>query len=98
MKTAVKKLRRSSERHVIDRPPRLSRHPKVSNAEARKRVDELRKQILQHDHSYYVLDSPTTSDAQYDRLMRELLELEAAHPDLQSPDSPTQRVGGAPAE
>ncbi len=49
------------------------------------------------DHDYYLLDQPTLPDAEYDRLMRELQALEAAHPELVSPDSPTQRVGGAPS-
>ncbi len=59
-----------------------------------KRVAELRRQIEHHDHRYYVLDDPEISDARYDVLMRELRELEAAHPRLVTPDSPTQRVGG----
>jgi DNA ligase (NAD+) len=63
-------------------------------AAARKRVDELRKLIARHDHLYYALDRPEVSDADYDALMRELRELEAAHPDLISPESPTQRVSG----
>jgi DNA ligase (NAD+) len=62
------------------------------------RVEALRKEIARHDHLYYTLDAPEISDAQYDRLMRELQSLEAAHPELVTPDSPTQRVGGAPAE
>ena len=56
----------------------------------------LRVQIEQHNHSYYVLDQPTVSDAEYDRLFRELQALELAFPELLRPDSPTQRVGGAP--
>ncbi len=62
-----------------------------------KRVAELRRQIEHHDHRYYVLDDPQISDARYDALMRELRELEAAHPGLVTPDSPTQRVGGQPS-
>jgi DNA ligase (NAD+) len=58
------------------------------------RVDELRHEIEQHDYRYYVLDAPTVDDAAYDELMRELRELEAVHPELQSSDSPTQRVAG----
>jgi DNA ligase (NAD+) len=64
----------------------------------RKRIAELREEIRQHNVRYYVLDDPEISDAAYDRLMRELEELEAAHPDLVTPDSPTQRVGAEPAE
>jgi DNA ligase (NAD+) len=62
------------------------------------RVRELRERIRAADHAYYVLDQPVLADAEYDRLMRELTVLEAGHPDLRSPDSPTQRVGGTPSE
>ena len=62
------------------------------------RVRELRQRILAADHAYYVLDRPVLADAEYDRLMRELAALEAEHPALQSPDSPTQRVGGTPGD
>src|SRR5690348_2544458 len=64
----------------------------------KKRLAELRAQIRRHEHLYYVMDSPEISDAEFDRLMKELKELEGAHPDLVSPDSPTQRVGGKPRE
>lgn len=59
-------------------------------------AEELRRQIRYHDFRYYVLDDPALPDAEYDRLYQELLALEAAHPSLRSPDSPTQRVGGEP--
>ncbi|MFW6369467.1 MAG: NAD-dependent DNA ligase LigA, partial [Myxococcota bacterium] len=62
------------------------------------RADELRRLIRHHDYLYYVLDAPEISDAEYDRLFRELEEIEAAHPEIVTPDSPTQRVGGAPGE
>jgi len=62
---------------------------------ARKRVDELRRQLEHHNRLYYVLDAPTISDAEYDALFRELQRLEEQYPGLVSPDSPTQRVGGA---
>ena len=62
------------------------------------RAEELRRQINRHNYLYYVLDQPEVSDAEYDRLMRELQEIEAAHPALITPDSPTQRVGARPAE
>ncbi len=62
------------------------------------RIRQLRDQIHYHNHRYYVLDDPEISDAEYDRLMRELLELEQQFPDLITEDSPTQRVGGAPLE
>jgi DNA ligase (NAD+) len=61
-----------------------------------KRAAELRKEILHHEHRYYVLDDPEISDTDYDDLVRELQELEAEHPELLTPDSPTQRVGGKP--
>ena len=60
------------------------------------RAAELRAQIAQHDYHYYVLDEPLIPDAEYDRLMRELRALEEAHPELVTPDSPTQRVSGTP--
>ncbi|MGI8959472.1 MAG: NAD-dependent DNA ligase LigA [Bryobacteraceae bacterium] len=63
-----------------------------------KRVEELRRQLEHHEYLYYVLDKPEVSDAEFDRLMRELREIEEAHPELRSPDSPTQRVGGQPRE
>jgi DNA ligase (NAD+) len=70
----------------------------MSVAEAvRRRAEELRREIESHNYRYYVLDSPTVSDSEFDRLFRELAALEAAHPGLATPDSPTQRVGGAPA-
>jgi len=65
---------------------------------AKLRVEELRSQIAYHDYRYYVLDSPEISDAEYDALMQELRRLEAEHPELITPDSPTQRVGGQPVE
>jgi DNA ligase (NAD+) len=61
-------------------------------------VGELRERIRAADHAYYVLDAPILADAEYDRLMRDLASLEAEHPRLLTPDSPTQRVGGAPSE
>jgi DNA ligase (NAD+) len=64
----------------------------------KKRAEELRRQINTHNHSYYVLDDSTISDVEYDGLLQELRALESEHPDLLTPDSPTQRVGGAPAD
>ncbi len=64
----------------------------------RQHVERLRKELHLHNYRYYVLDTPIISDAEYDRLMRELMELESVHPDLYDPTSPTQRVGAAPAE
>ena len=63
-----------------------------------KRIDDLRAQIRRHDHLYHVKDSPQISDAEFDSLMRELRQLEKQRPDLVTSDSPTQRVGGAPAD
>ena len=60
------------------------------------RLLELRKQLEWHNYRYHVQDDPEISDAEYDRLLRETLELEALHPEWVTPDSPTQRVGGAP--
>jgi len=62
------------------------------------RIAELRQKLEYHNYLYYVKDTPEISDAEYDRMFRELLELEKAHPELASPDSPTQRVGGEPLE
>jgi len=70
----------------------------LPSAGDRARVEALRQQLRAADHAYYVLDQPVLSDAEYDRLLRELAELEAAHPELATPDSPTLRVGGAPSE
>ena len=62
----------------------------------RERVTRLREEIEHHNHQYYVLDAPVISDAEYDRLFRELEQLETEHPELVTPDSPTQRVGAVP--
>src|SRR6516164_9502646 len=64
--------------------------------QARARHTELAEEIRRHDHAYYVLAQPTISDQQYDRLYRELIDLEKEFPKLVTPDSPTQRVGGEP--
>src|SRR6516225_3813377 len=63
-----------------------------------KKIEKLRDDIRRHEHSYHVLDAPEISDAGFDRLMQELKRLEADHPDLITPDSPSQRVGGKPRE
>ena len=67
-----------------------------SRAAAAKEILELRQQIEKHNFQYHVLDDPLISDADYDRLFRRLVELEKAHPELASPDSPTQKVGAPP--
>jgi len=66
--------------------------------QAVKRIEELRAEIRRHEHLYYVMDTPAISDAEFDKLMKELKALEAEHPELVTPDSPSQRVGGKPAE
>jgi DNA ligase (NAD+) len=70
----------------------------MAKAGAKKRAGELRKEIAKHDRLYYQHDDPEISDTQYDDLLRELREIEEANPDLVTPDSPTQRVSGAPLE
>ena len=60
------------------------------------RAKWLREEIERSNYEYFVLDAPTKSDAEYDRLMRELREMEEKHPTLRTPDSPTQRVGSEP--
>ena len=70
----------------------------MDKSKAEKRIGQLRAEIEQHDYRYYVLDEPTIPDAEYDRLLRELGSLEEAFPDLVTPESPTQRVGGEPLE
>jgi len=61
-------------------------------------IEQLRESLRYHEHRYYVLDSPEISDSEYDAMLRRLQELEREHPELITPDSPTQRVGGAPRE
>src|SRR5919201_3204750 len=70
----------------------------ASRAALERKIEGLRDQIRYHEHRYYVLDAPELSDADFDLLMRELQALEAEHPELITPDSPTQRVGGKPRE
>ncbi len=65
---------------------------------AAQRIEALRGEIRRHDHAYYVLGDPTITDRQYDKLLDELKQLESQHPELITPDSPTQRVGGTPLE
>ena len=67
-------------------------------ADPRKRAESLREEIRRHEHLYYVLDQPEISDADYDALIRELQKIETQHPNLLTPDSPTQRVGGKARE
>src|SRR5260370_35852627 len=65
---------------------------------AAREARELREEIQRHEPLYYVLDAPEITDAEYDALMRRLIAIETAHPELIAPDSPTQRVGGKPRE
>src|SRR5215470_4531822 len=66
--------------------------------DVQRRIDDLREKLRYHEYRYYVLDDPEITDAEFDRLMNELKAMEAAHPGLITPDSPTQRVGGKPRE
>ncbi len=70
----------------------------MTSAEASKRHAQLAEDIRRHDHAYYILAKPTISDGEYDRRLRELIDLETAHPELVTPDSPSRRVGGAPMD
>jgi DNA ligase (NAD+) len=72
--------------------------PATKGKDTRAKIDGLRDKIRYHEHRYYVLDDPEISDAQFDQLMIELNQLEEGHPELITPDSPTQRVGGKPRE
>jgi len=72
--------------------------PVMSSPAISKKIEALREKIRHHEYRYYVLDSPEISDAEFDALMNELKRLEAEHPKLITPDSPTQRVGGKPRE
>jgi DNA ligase (NAD+) len=74
----------------------ISTMPSAKSAE--QQIEALREELRHHEHLYYVLDAPVIPDAQYDELMNQLKALEAKHPDLITPDSPTQRVGGKPRE
>src|SRR5258707_15671911 len=71
---------------------------KAAPASVKKEIEELREKLGYHEYRYYVLDDPEISDAAYDRMMNRLKELEAAHPELVTPDSLTVRVGGAARE
>jgi DNA ligase (NAD+) len=72
--------------------------PNKPDSTPAQRAAELRAELRRHEHLYYVLDAPEIADAAYDALMNELKRIEADHPELLTPDSPTQRVGGKPAE
>ncbi len=76
----------------------MARARRSASRDAADEIDRLRREIEHHNHRYYVLDEPLVADSEYDALFRRLEELEAAHPELHTPDSPTQRVGAAPLE
>src|SRR5919109_4861845 len=76
----------------------MSKEGGMDRDEAQQLIEPLRQQLHYHNYRYHVLDDPEITDAEYDQLMRRLQELEAAFPDLVTPDSPTQRVGAAPLE
>ena len=71
---------------------------KTARPAAEREISELREQLDKHNYRYYVLDDPAISDAEYDRLFHRLVELEQEHPELATPDSPTQKVGAPPLE
>ncbi len=77
-------------------PPYNCRMP-ASAKELQPKIEKLRDKIRYHEHRYYVLDDPEITDAEFDRLMDELIALEKEHPEVITPDSPTQRVGGQPS-
>src|SRR5262249_7924745 len=70
----------------------------MTDSGAKRKVDELRQELRKHERLYYVENRPEITHAEFDRMMRELQELEAAHPELASADSPSRRIGGEPAE
>src|ERR1700688_473270 len=70
----------------------------ATTKDAENKIESLREKIRHHEYLYYVLDQPEISDAEFDKLMRELKDSEAQHPELLTADSPTQRVGGKPRE
>ena len=70
----------------------------MASSDVERRAAELRDLLTQYGHEYYVLDEPSVSDAEYDRLYDELVAIEAEHPHLVSLDSPTQRVGAPPSD
>jgi DNA ligase (NAD+) len=82
----------------MKKKPDISPEAISSIEEAGRAIQELRQAIRYHNYRYYVLDEPVISDAEYDKLMRELQALEEKFPELQSPDSPTQQIGGEPRE
>src|ERR1700731_3296377 len=70
----------------------------AKGATINKQIEKLREELRRHEYLYFVKDEPEISDVKFDRMMEELRQLETAHPELVTPDSPTQRVGGAPRQ
>jgi DNA ligase (NAD+) len=93
-------IRPSDYHNAMDHPSAVERRvrPVADKALIHEQIEDLRNVLRHHERQYYVLDRPEISDSEYDRLMRELQELERAHPEFSSPDSPTNRVGGKPRE
>lgn len=91
----MSKMAKKTEPPATQAPPALGR---PAPAAARKRVEALRVELRRHERLYYLESRPEITDAEFDRLMRELVALEAEHPELGSPDSPSRRVGGEPAD
>jgi hypothetical protein len=83
---------------VVDTMTKNSVASEPDLSETAGRAHKLREEIERHEHLYYVLDAPEITDAEYDALMRDLIAIETAHPELITPDSPSQRVGGKPRE
>jgi DNA ligase (NAD+) len=88
----------SPRKRATAEEPQRRRPEERRLSDARKRVEELHEQVNHHSYRYHVLDDPEVSDYDYDRMVRELQDLESEFPELITPDSPTQRVGGAPAD
>src|SRR5207245_3361515 len=82
--------------HCFANPHSYDQH--MTEAEARARVETLRRDITEHNRRYYEEAAPTISDREYDRLYKELVDLETQFPELVTPHSPTQRVGGKPLQ
>src|SRR6476660_6500392 len=93
-KSSAMALPRARRRRVTPGPKSCA----MKTSDPARRAADLRAQLRHHAHRYYVLDAPEIPDADYDRLFEELQALEAAHPELTTPDSPTQRVLGAVLE
>src|SRR5580698_7462073 len=70
----------------------------VASKDVEKKIEALREKIRHHEYLYYVVDQPEITDAEFDKLMRQLKDAEEEHPELLTADSPTQRVGGKPRE